>query len=752
MKWFSDYKKIFILLSVIIGITLPVLSFDFGITEDEQAHNQHGKSILNFFLGENNDAIRSPIDSTGKLLNSAFDSQMNDISGEMNMYGGLFDLICAIANKYFLHFGEFENRHFVNSLFGLLLIIFSGLVAQFIGGWRAGVITLLLLAISPRIIAYSMNNPKDLPFAAFYMLNLFFIFRFVQELPRPSLKTWLPLLIGIPLAADIRISGLLLIIYLLLFVCARWGVLLFKKIISKKDIKDFFRSIGLTFLICAGGYFFISAFWPFAHTNPLTVPMLAIKLLSSFEIFNSLELFGGKWINRWEIPWYFIPKWLMIGYPLFILLGITTSLFFLRKSFSSISRKKNLLLVFTFLFPICFVIFNKSNIYDDARHVLFAYPPLVVCCALSFENILRMRVKNYFRIIFISILGLTLIEPIYFMVKNHPNENVYFSPLIGGVDGAFKKYETDFWGSSVRQAVEWIQKNVTPKQDDTIRIRNWYGDQMKAKYYIRKKTGYKHVLCMEDSREWDYEIVQTVECKYTPEMLESWPPPNTVYEVKADNTPLCAVVENFRNKNADDVLGKMNERINTQPTFYLYYSLAGMNYYFKKYAECIDACQKSIALKQNYANTWSLLASAYGMLGKWDEEIEACKKALAINPNMDFVRSNMNFALLQKNKSTSETIIIKQSNLPQGLTADEYINLSLKFYNEKKFEAMIDACRMAISKNPSSAIAYNNLCSAYNSLEKWNEAKDACEMALALQPDFNLAKNNLNVALQHLKK
>jgi hypothetical protein len=73
------------------------------------------------------------------------------------------------------------------------------------------------------------------------------------------------------------------------------------------------------------------------------------------------------------------------------------------------------------------------------------------------------------------------------MFKNHPNEYVYFSPIIGGIDGAWKKYETDYWGNSVRQAVEWIQENIKPDSENVIRIRNWYGDQMKAKYYIQKK-------------------------------------------------------------------------------------------------------------------------------------------------------------------------------------------------------------------------------------------------------------------------
>src|ERR1051326_7655899 len=305
---FFDYKKSFILLCIFISILFPVLSFDFGITDDEQAHSQHGKNILDFFLHKSDKAIRSPIDSVGNLQPISFDENMDDLSGEMNIYGGAFDLLCAIADKFF-SFGEFESRHFINSLFGVLLIVFSGLCAQWIAGWRAAIITLLLLSLSPRIIGHSMNNPKDLPFAALYMFNMFFIFRFVYELPKLKIKTWFPLLIGIPFAADIRILGLLLIIFLIAFVFLRWGIIWIEKKMNQEELKKFFYSLLITLFFSAGAYLLTSVLWPFAHTNPILIPLRAFQLLSRFDIFNSLELFDGKWINRWEVPWYFIPKW-----------------------------------------------------------------------------------------------------------------------------------------------------------------------------------------------------------------------------------------------------------------------------------------------------------------------------------------------------------------------------------------------------------------------------------------------------------
>ncbi len=658
---FTDYKKIFIFLSIIIGITLPVLSFDFGITEDEQVHNQHGKSILNFFLGESDNAIRSPIDSTGKLKQPDLDEQMNDRAFMINIYPGAFDLLCAGVEKYFSPFDTFETRHIVNSLFGVLLIIFSGLTAQWIGGWRAGIVTLLLMVLSPRIIGHSMNNPKDIPFAALYMFSLYFIFRFVQELPRLRIKTWLPLLIALPLACNIRISGLLLSVYLIVFVCARWGKILFEKKLNPEDIKIFFRSLVITLLICTGSYFLISVLWPWAHTNPFTAPLLSLKLLSgSFISFNSMQLFDGRWINRWEVPWYFIPKWLIIGYPLFIPLGIASSILFFKKKYLNLDWEKIWPIAFAFLFPISYVILKNSYTYDDGRHLLFTYPPLVIFCALSFENVLRINQKKYFRAAFVLLISITMIQPLYWMFKNHPNENVYFSPLIGGVNGAWKKYETDYWGNSVRQAVEWIQNNVKPEKGETIRIRNWYGDQMKAKYYIEKVKGYVHVMAPDNSPDWDYSIFQTIQCKFYPDVLFNWPPPGTVHEIKADNTPLCAIIKNPRIIISAEIIIKAQDSILTTR----------------------DASVK----------------------------------------------------------------------LPGNLSHDEYINLSLKFFNEGKFIESIEACKLALQKNPYSVLAYNNMCAAYNSINKWQEAKKACEMALAIQYDFQLAKNNLEWTKSQMKK
>jgi Flp pilus assembly protein TadD len=379
-------------------------------------------------------------------------------------------------------------------------------------------------------------------------------------------------------------------------------------------------------------------------------------------------------------------------------------------------------------------------VYNDARHVLFALPPLIVLCAVTFESILRTGASKLAKVTFAVVLACTMVEPLYFMVRNHPNQGVYFSPLIGGVNGAWQRYETDFWGNSTRQAVEWIQTNTEPEGDSPVRIRIWYGDQTKAAYYVHKQPGYEHTIAGQESSGWDYWVIQTVEAKFRPGLLSDWPPPGTVYEVLAGSTPLCAVVINHRNREPEAVLGAMRTWAAQRRTHAHYASLGSMSYLLGSYRESLDAYGKAAELKPDDAPTWHALGAAHGRLESWDEQIAACKQALGIDPELEGARHNLIFALRKRNDSAAGA-----SQAP--LSHDEYLSRNIELYEEGRYEEAVETCRLALREDPASALAYNNLCAAHNALEEWEKAREACEMALVLQPDFPRARNNLAQAM-----
>jgi Flp pilus assembly protein TadD len=85
-------------------------------------------------------------------------------------------------------------------------------------------------------------------------------------------------------------------------------------------------------------------------------------------------------------------------------------------------------------------------------------------------------------------------------------------------------------------------------------------------------------------------------------------------------------------------------------------------------------------------------------------------------------------------------------------SAEAWLDLSLRFYNEGDFRSAVEAARKALVLRPDYAEALNNLAAAHNELGEWTEAVSAARRAVALKPDFPLARNNLAWALAELAK
>jgi tetratricopeptide (TPR) repeat protein len=103
-----------------------------------------------------------------------------------------------------------------------------------------------------------------------------------------------------------------------------------------------------------------------------------------------------------------------------------------------------------------------------------------------------------------------------------------------------------------------------------------------------------------------------------------------------------------------------------------------------------------------------------------------------------------------KNKKTKLDVGVETAK--KNPTADNYINLSLQYYEAGMYKECITACEEALKIKPNYAIAYNNICSSYNALKMYDKAIEACNKALAINPNFELAKGNLNSAKSQLKK
>ena len=132
-----------------------------------------------------------------------------------------------------------------------------------------------------------------------------------------------------------------------------------------------------------------------------------------------------------------------------------------------------------------------------------------------------------------------------------------------------------------------------------------------------------------------------------------------------------------------------------------------------KLEEAIEAYNKAITIKPDYADAYYNMGNALKEQGKLEEAIEAYNKAIAIKP--DYVQAYKN----------TGNILKMQGNL----------NQAVEIYNK------------AIAIKPNYAEAYYNLGIALKEQDKLEEAIEAYNKAIIIKPDYADAHYNSSFAL-----
>lgn len=437
-------KSIFIGFSIVLFILMTSLSHQYGISGDENYHREYGHHVVNFYTSMGKDTTATT---------------RHSIDSMMVFYGGFFDGTATVLAKSMPFIHEYDVRHFWNAVFGFVAIVGTGLIAVEIAGWQAGLLALLFMAFSPRFFGESMNNPKDITMTTGYVLAYIFIIQFLKQLPRPKPKIAIGLGISIAIAMGIRIGGLLLIPYAFMFYgLMMWQIFGYRTLFDfskfRENIWPSFRWLLLAAFI---GYFGSLLFWPYGLVSPLEHPFEILREAQKYPVQIRI-LFDGAHMFSTEIPWNYIPQWLVISTPLFGLIGLALSFFLI----PAMKKDNKLLflgfLFFTLLFPVVYVIYKKAVLYDAMRHLYFVYPSIILLSALSFNYFLNSASKN---IRYVTVIGIVILLflPARFMVANHPNQYVYFNELMGGIKGAYGNYELDYYMNAVKQCADWLKEN-----------------------------------------------------------------------------------------------------------------------------------------------------------------------------------------------------------------------------------------------------------------------------------------------------
>ncbi|MCU0325869.1 MAG: tetratricopeptide repeat protein [Spirosomaceae bacterium] len=135
---------------------------------------------------------------------------------------------------------------------------------------------------------------------------------------------------------------------------------------------------------------------------------------------------------------------------------------------------------------------------------------------------------------------------------------------------------------------------------------------------------------------------------------------------------------------------------------------------------------------------------------RFDEAKVLIDKGLKISPR----HQSLLEILAEYNAAIGDTKSLKEEKtiklIGKHTTLEDYLELSLKYYNGGDFKNCIEAAQLALSLKPDYSLAYNNICAAYNRLGKWKEAIEAAEKGLKIDPNNQLLHGNLAEARRGL--
>jgi hypothetical protein len=358
-------------------------------------------------------------------------------------------------------------KHYVTFLFSLIAY---GAVAGIVGilcGAEYAWFGALTLVFFPGFWGQSFFNPKDPPFAAAftlatllgaYLVNYYLSPNRAMKLGknRATLYTVLyGILVG--LFSGIRIGGFLV----LFFILATYLILKLSKGGERSDLINF---AGLYLLLCLTWFAVNTLCYPAFWSNPIGGFFETIDYLSGHRLKIEV-LFQGRFIPIQHIPWTYLPTWMFMTIPFIFQIGFAIGTVLIVAKYLKLSPLQQAcatLVLFQVLFLPLVALAKNSPVYDGMRHFLFTLPGIAAISTVAFIWIYQALSKKSFKIMAVTFIAVVLGAITFDMVALHPYEYIYINRLSGGLKQAQGRYDTEYWGLSLREGMEWINKNASP--------------------------------------------------------------------------------------------------------------------------------------------------------------------------------------------------------------------------------------------------------------------------------------------------
>jgi hypothetical protein len=438
-------------LALMVGLVVLLLTTfqQYAISNDEPIQHRYGELIIAYYASGFTDLRVFHLDN-------------------LYLYGGLFDIVAVLVSKL-LPFDPWAIRHVLCGLIGIGGVAATWATARLIAGARTGMLAALVLALCGVWDGGMFNHTKDIPLASAMMGATWVLLRIMRQLPRPQARDVIGFGILMGAALGLRAMGLLLVGY------AGLAIILGN---LHPDVGGWRDQLGA---ILRSGVALIPAFvvaylimiasWPWSVLAPLN-PIRAIFDFAHLDIGGVATLLAGHLYDMQTVPRWYVTAYLLIKLPLVVFAGAALAVLltawprFWRRAGASADRIEIAFLAFMAVFPVLIHAISHGPAFSGLRHFLFVVPPLAVLAGIGLDGGLGTveRWRRSGAAAGYAALAAILIWPAVILVQLHPYEYLYFNPLAGGLAGADRNYDTDYWVNIMPEAVHGLEAYVAQAQ------------------------------------------------------------------------------------------------------------------------------------------------------------------------------------------------------------------------------------------------------------------------------------------------
>jgi len=329
-----------------------------------------------------------------------------------------------------------------------------------IAGPRAGLIAAVALTLCGAWYGAMFNHTKDLPFAAGMVGATLLLIRIARSLPSPRIGDIAAFGLVAGAALGMRVLGLLLVIYVALAIAlyaprpwrgygrARWHFAL----------QSSLRLLPALLL----AYVIMILAWPWAALAPLN-PIRGLLAFSEFH-YGIRTILAGNVYEMAHVPRLYVPIYILIRVPLVMLFGATLGMMLvllprLATGSTQLQQRDIGLVLLTVILPLACQAIWGGPAFDGLRHFLFVIPALAILSGIGLDTTLT-ALATYNRVIASGALGAVtacfLLNAVT-LFRLHPYEYLFYNAIVGGLEGASRRYVLDYWFDSMPEAIHELE-------------------------------------------------------------------------------------------------------------------------------------------------------------------------------------------------------------------------------------------------------------------------------------------------------